>query len=61
MGKDRRQLLEKLYLNFDLLTSAEHQIELLKGFLINIANLVNSLRKAESIDISLYQQDEVDR
>ena len=61
MGKDRRQVTEKLTKNFELLTNAENQIDLLKGFLTRMAHLVNLLRKAESIDICLYAQDDKDR
>ena len=32
MGKDKRNLTEKLLRNFDLLVSSENQIELLKAF-----------------------------
>ena len=61
MGKDKRGFTEKLMKNFDLLMSAENQIELLKAFSVQIATLVNHLRTAEEIDMCLYAQDEKDR
>lgn len=61
MGKDKRSFTEKLMKNFDLLMSAENQIELLKAFSVQIATLVNHLRTAEEIDMCLYAQDEKDR
>jgi len=54
MAKDKRQLTEKLIKNFQLLANNEGQVDLLKGFLVRIATLVNLLRKAEAIDICLY-------
>ena len=61
MGKDKRAFTESLKANFDLLMSAENQIELLKGFSVQIATLVNNLRAAEEMEMCLYAQDEKDR
>ena len=61
MGKDKRAFTESLKANFDLLMSAENQIELLKGFSVQIATLVNNLRSAEEMEMCLYAQDEKDR
>ena len=61
MGKDKRAFTESLKANFDLLINAENQIELLKGFSVQIATLVNDLRTAEEMEMCLYAQDEKDR
>ena len=47
--------------NFELLANNEGQVDLLKGFLVRIATLVNLLRKAEAMDICLYSQDDIDK